>query len=139
MVDVIDFLDFVTKRQLETGCRRWAQHFGFPFDRDARIMDLEDHVLLTLAQGGEDGNAIIDELIASAKGLDTKDIIGLEPAPRIILLDLSLYLIDQFRFECMTRLDLIDPLQARSVPLVDLIRPRVCRIGSVGDLGRGGR
>ena len=122
MVDVIDFLDFVSKRHLEIGCRRWTQQFGYPFDRDARIMDLQDHVLLTLAQGGEDGNAIIDELIVGARGLATKELRSLEPAPRMILLDLSLCLIDQFRFECMTRLELIAPVQARSVPLVDLLR-----------------
>jgi hypothetical protein len=122
MVDVIDFLDYVGKRQLEIGCRRWTQQFGSAFERDTRILDLPDHVLLTLAQGGEEGNAIIDELIAGARGFATKDIRDLEPAPRITLLDLSLYLIDQFRFECMARLELIDPVPARSVPLVDLIR-----------------
>ena len=44
------------------------------------------------------------------------------PSPiKLKLLDLSLFLMDQLRFECMFRLGWISPLKVREIPILDLL------------------
>lgn len=122
MADLIDFEAFLEKRKGQRVIQKWFHRFGHALDATVRIRDLPDEVLLPLAEGGADGNALLDELIMSSWGIPPSDVRDLDPPLRMVLLDLSLFLIDQFRFECMTRLGWVESVPAREVPLVDLIR-----------------
>jgi hypothetical protein len=122
MTDVIDFEKFLDRRKRGQGLRRWLQRFGRDLDISTRIKDLPDELLLILAEGGEEGNSLLDNLIMNVWGTDENDVLHLDPPLRMQLLDLSLFLIDQLRFECMARLGWINFQSAREIPLVELIQ-----------------
>jgi hypothetical protein len=122
MADVIDFKAFLEKRRGQRALQKWFQRFGHVLETTTRIRDLSDEILLTLAEGGAEGNDVIDELIMDSWGMPRNDMRDLDPPLRMSLLDLSLFLIDQLRFECMLRIGWIEPFPAREVPFAELIR-----------------
>jgi hypothetical protein len=120
MADLIDFNEFVRKKRGLT-LAKWSENIGPRFDGTTRIKDLPDEILLVLAEGGNDGNALLDHMIMNAWGVSARDARELDPSVRMMLLDLSLFLIDQFRFECMMRLGWTEPLPTREVPIAELV------------------
>jgi hypothetical protein len=121
MAEIIDFQQYKDKRRGELNLESLFQRCGKKFDRAIRIRDFPDEVLLNLAEGGVEGNALLDNLVMAVWDMNPVDIRDLPPPIRMRLLDISLLLIDQLRFECMARLGWIDPLPIRDIPLVELI------------------
>jgi hypothetical protein len=122
MADIINFYDFKEKREEDRGLGSLFQRFGKRFDRAIRIRDFPDEILFTLAEGGLEGNALLDNLVMSVWGVDPMPIQDLSTPIRMRLLDVSLLLIDQLRFECMARLGWVEPLSVRNIPLMKIIQ-----------------
>jgi|Deesub1362A_J573_1020465.scaffolds.fasta_scaffold00055_61 hypothetical protein len=121
MADLIDFEASLKRREEERRFERWNERLGTRFRWGTRIRDLPDEVLLRLAEGGMEGSGLLEELILSSWRLPVEEPTQMEPRARMALLDLSLLLIDHFRFECMTRLGWLDPLPLREVPLLEIL------------------
>lgn len=122
MADVIDFADFVGRRKGRQAFHRLLRRLGSDLGDLGRIRDLPDEVLLKMAEGGMEGSAILDELILAVHGIAATHLREVSPAARMRFLDVSLFLIDQLRFEIMVRIGWVDPLPTRDIPLTDLIR-----------------
>lgn len=122
MADIIDFAHYVGRLKGGQALYRLLRRLGCDLGDLRTIRDLPDEVLLKMAEGGMEGSAILDELILAVHGLGTTRLTELPPAARMRFLDVSLFLIDQLRFEIMVRIGWIDPLPTRDIPLTDLIR-----------------
>jgi hypothetical protein len=83
---------------------------------------LPDELLLALAEGDREGNSLLDELIVWVCTGRPGEVRSLPTRTRLRVLDLSLFLMDQLRFECMARLEWVDPAPARERGLIQLIR-----------------
>lgn len=121
MADIISFKEFMFKKRDRRSSEALSLGPDHSLDRSVRIRDFPDEILLDLAEGGVKGNALLDNLVLGIWGMDPVDICEVVPPIRMRLLDLSLLLIDQLRFECMVRLGWIDPLPVRDIPLVKLV------------------
>ncbi len=126
MGEVIHLERFRTGDPTDRAIREWAASLGVKLKPGARIADLPHALLLALAEGGAEGNDLLDALVLAAWREGKRDPRALPPFLRMRLVDLSLLLIDQFRFECMYRLGWIEPLAVRQAPLARLLssRPR---------------
>ncbi len=122
MADIIDFARYLERRTGGKALERLLGRLGPDLGEVSRIRDLPDEVLLKMAEGGMEGSAILDELILAVHGLGGTHLSEVPPAARMRFLDVSLFLIDQLRFEIMVRIGWIDPLPSRDIPLTDLIR-----------------
>lgn len=122
MADIIDFAHYVERQRGGQALHRLLRRLGSDLGDLSRIRDLPDEVLLKMAEGGIEGSAILDEIILAAHGLGATHLRELPPAARMRFLDVSLFLIDQLRFEIMVRIGWINPLPSRDIPLTELIR-----------------
>jgi hypothetical protein len=121
MAQIIEFRQYSGDPRARRVLGEFAQRLGYELGAEARIRDLPDDLLLALAEGATDDQGLIEGLIVWMWTGTPGDIRSLPPGMRIRAVDLSLFLIDQFRFECMARLGWIDPSPARDVPVVCII------------------
>jgi hypothetical protein len=121
--DVIDLDE--RKRQLAArkAFRSWVLRFGEAFDFWTRLRDLSDRSLYELVQGGETSGAVIQGFVMAVLGMGERDLDfqRLEPAEKIDVIDITLFLVDQLRFECMRRLGWVETYPADGIPLMDMV------------------
>jgi hypothetical protein len=122
MADIIQLRPRGGNRKERQALRQWARRLGYDLDPAVCIAGLPDTLLLALAEGDAEGSALLDELIVAVRTGFPRDVRSLPSRTRLQVLDLALFMIDQLRFECMTRLGWIDPLPAREIALIHLIQ-----------------
>jgi len=100
----------------------WERHLGRLFDERTAIRDLPDAVLAVLIQPGEQCTRLLQSLVVKILvGEEATDLEKLSPSRKIQAIDLSLFLMDQIRFECMRRLGWVEADPRAEVPIVDLL------------------
>lgn len=118
-------LDMNEKRQHLTAKRGfdgWNRRFCEPFDENTRLVDLGDETLAKLIQPGEDSSMAIYEFIMGVQGLGTGTRFHfLENLDKMALMDITLFFLDQLRFEAMRRLGWVEESRTSRIPLVDLV------------------
>ncbi len=113
------------KRHLaaKRGYESWNRRFSQAFDTETTPADLTDGVLGALIEGTEESSMALYELIMGFLGLGKGPrFYSLESADIITVTDITLFLLDQLRFEAMRRLRWIDDWSTLHVPLLDLVR-----------------
>ena len=121
MAEIINFNKFLLNKRTKDVFKDWNNRFGCSLKDTARIRDLPNSLLLALAEGGSEGNLLLDKIIMKVWGIERGPIQDLPSPVKLRLLDLSLFLMDQLRFECMFRLGWISPLKVREIPIIDLL------------------
>ena len=108
----------LAKRGFET----WTRRFSDSFDEQTCVGDLSDTALRTLIQSEEASSLLLYGLILgfTGRGKGAK-FFDLESRARLEVMDTSLFLLDQLRFEVMRRLGWVDPSPFCLVPLLDLV------------------
>lgn len=112
------------KRSLaaKRGFHSWLDRFAEPLDESIGLQDLSDSTLCTLIQPGSDSSMIIYEFIMGVKGLGKGPRFHfLENQHKMAIMDITLFLLDQLRFEAMRRLGWIDAYPTMTTPLVDMV------------------
>jgi hypothetical protein len=113
------------KRRLmaaQRGFRHWRSRFSETFHENTSPADLSDRTLRSLIQPGEETMGIIYEFVSEVKGLGPENRFHLLEAPdKMAVMDIALFILDQFRFECMRRLGWVELYPTCHTPLVDLI------------------
>jgi len=113
------------KRQQLTakrGFEGWSRRFSETFDEHTRLKDLSDVTLGKLIQPGEESSSAINEFIMGVQKLGTGARFHfLENLDKMAIMDITLFLLDQLRFEAMRRLGWLEDLPASGIPLVDLV------------------
>ena len=108
----------LAKRGFET----WTRRFSDSFDEETCLEDLSDTTLRTLIQSEEASSMLLYGLIMGFMGLGKgAKFFDLESRARMEVMDISLFLLDQLRFEVMRRLGWVEPSPFCLVPLLDLV------------------
>lgn len=120
-----EILDMGKKRRelaAKRGFQKWSHRFSELFNEETLLQDLSDTTLERLIQPGEESSNAIYELIMGVQGLGPGPRFHfLEPSHKMALMDITLFLLDQFRFEAMKRLGWVSESPMAKVPLVDLV------------------
>ncbi len=124
MGEVIELEQFRRKLAADQGFRTWLSRFREQFGLDTRLCDLSDGTLLFLATPGEENLYVIFDLVMGVRGLGTSarfilDDLNSQTKQRI--LDLSLRLLDYFRFEILRRLGWVENTPEAALPLIYLL------------------
>jgi hypothetical protein len=132
---VAEILDLAEKRReimARRGFQSWTGRFGEPFGGETCIEHLSDKTLGMLIQGGEDSSLPLYELIMGILGLGGgAKFYYLETPDKMMVMDITLFLMDQLRFEAMRRIGWIENHSTLHVPIVSLVREFPCRFSAV--------
>ncbi len=100
----------------------WERRFQSIFHERTSVRDLSDAVLSVLIQPGEQSTRLLQSVVVNLlTGEENADLEKLTPAQKIAAIDLTLFLVDQIRFECMRRLGWVEPDPRLEMPIVDLL------------------
>jgi hypothetical protein len=124
MAEVIELEKFRRKLAADQGFRTWLHRFREQFGPQTRLGDLSDNTLLFLATPGDENLYVIFDLVMGAKGWGTSARFILDDLPsqtKQRILDLSLRLLDYFRFEILGRLGWVENPQEADQPLLVLL------------------
>ncbi len=131
---VAKILDMKEKRQHLTakrGFEKWSRRFAESFDENTRLIDLGDATLAKLIQPGEESSMAIYEFIMGVQGLGTGTrFYFLENLDKMAIMDITLFFLDQLRFEAMHRLGWVEDFPTSKIPLVDLVAEFAGRFSS---------
>jgi len=100
---------------------QWALGVGYRVPPNVALEGLPDKLLLALAESDPRGTSLLEELVSLIVFGGKKPVTLLAPRMRMRMLEVSLCALDLVRFECMTRLDWIEPQAARQIPLVEIL------------------
>lgn len=122
MTKILDMAEAKRSLAAKRGFESWLTRFAEPFDQHLCLPDLSNTTLSILIQPGGDSSMIIYELIMGVKGLGKGPRFHfLENEDKMAVMDITLFLLDQLRFEAMRRLGWIEIYPTQTVPLVDLV------------------
>jgi len=118
-------LEFQQERRRLTakrGFAGWAKRFPDSLNERTCLADLSDTMLRTLSQTGEGSSMLIHDLVIQLMGLGKgARFHDLERQARLTVMDVSLFLLDQMRFEIMRRLGWIENSPVFRLPILDLV------------------
>jgi hypothetical protein len=122
MAEVIQLESFKRRQAAIRGFRSWSRRFKEKLDEQTRLCDLSDKTLLFLISPGDQNIFALYELVMGVKDLGTaSDFFQLEKQEKMEVIDISIYLLDQLRFECMCRLTWLESGPWQQVPIIELI------------------
>lgn len=104
------------------GFEGWSRRFSESFEENTCLQDLSDSTLAKLIQPGEEASMAIYEFVMGVQGLGTGTRFHfLENPDKMALMDVTLFFLDQLRFEAMRRLGWVEESSATRIPLVELV------------------
>ena len=122
MTEVIQLQSFKRKQAAKRGFRPWSKRFDDKLDERTKLSDLSDKTLLFLISPGDQNIFALYELVMGIKNLGTaSDFFQLDKSGKMEVIDISIHLLDQLRFECMRRLNWLEIGVEQPVPIVDLV------------------
>jgi hypothetical protein len=104
------------------GFAGWAKRFPDLLNEKTCMADLSDTMLRALGQSGEASSTLIHDLVIRLMGLGNG--VGfhdLAREARLAVMDVSMFLLDQIRFEVMRRLGWVENSPVFHVPILDLV------------------
>jgi hypothetical protein len=122
------------KRQLtaKKGFQGWTRRFTESYDENTRLEDLSDSTLEVLIRGGEESSMPLYELILGVKGLGMGPrFYFMESGDKMAVMDITLFLLDQLRFEAMRRLGWVEDHPTFHAHLVDLVEQFTGRFSAI--------
>jgi len=122
LAEILEFDQQRRRLAAKRGFAAWTERFSESFDENTSLEDLSDSTLRTLIQGGEDSSMLLYEVIMGimrlGRGAKFHD---LESGAKLAVTDITLFLLDQVRFEAMRRLGWVESSPVFRVPIPDLI------------------
>jgi hypothetical protein len=104
------------------GFAGWAKRFPDLLDEHTCLADLSDSTLRALSQSGESASILIHDLVIRLRGLGSgARFHDLGREARMTVMDVSLLLLDQIRFEVMRRLGWVEDSPVFRLPILDLV------------------
>jgi hypothetical protein len=123
MAEVIQLDSFKRKQAATRGFRNWSTRFSEKLDEHTRLCDLSDRTLAFLLSPGDQNVFALYELVMGVRDLGSgSDFFHLEKTAKLEVIDISIHLLDQLRFECMRRLNWLVRSAEEPLPIVELIQ-----------------
>lgn len=122
MAKIVDLMGEKRRIAAKRGFAGWITRFEEHFDETTRPMDLSKPTLARLIRGDDPATAALHELVMAFRGLGPAPRFHyLETPDRMFVTDITLFLLDQFRFEAMNRLGWIETPFSSDIPILDLV------------------
>jgi hypothetical protein len=122
LAEILDFEQQRRRLAARRGFAAWSRCFPETFDDLTPVETLSDTTLRRLIQGGDDSSMLLYELIMGimrlGKGAKFHD---LESHVKLEIMDITIFLLDQLRFEVMRRLGWVEPSPFVGVPIIHLV------------------
>lgn len=123
MAIVLDINECRRRLAAKKGFGPWTRRFNLGFSDDTSIRELDNEIVKYLIHGGDDSAMALYELIMGVKGLGQGvRFFYLDNEKKMAVTDITLFLLDQFRFEAMFRLGWLDDYPTLHIPLLDLVQ-----------------
>ncbi len=122
MSEIVDIEKARLEIKAKKGFKNWNTRFECFFGISTRMEDIPDKALSFLAEGSQESNACYYDLIMGLKdpGLDFS-FNELEPADKMAVIDIHLFLLDRARYEYMKRLGWLACYPGEEYPIAELV------------------
>lgn len=121
MSNLVNMDEFRRNRQAQKAFTRWEKLVGFRPEQAARLSDISDEGLMSLAELDNDAALALYDLVLGVRNWGPGEKFHyLESWRKMEALDAYLFLADQVRFEVMRRLGWVVGLAGESRTLLDL-------------------
>jgi hypothetical protein len=128
VTEIVDFQSKKRQMAAKRGFKSWTSRFSERFDENTRFRDVSDHVLSTLIKGGEVSSLPVYDLVMGIQGLGSGfRFHDLEVSQKMVVMDVAIFLLDQFRFEAMRRLGWLEDDPLLDVPIFDAVEQYATR------------
>ena len=122
MNKVVELKQFSSNRAVARTQKRWKLLFPEELTPVTKLGDLSDRTILKLANLGRDVMDVFYDLIIGLLDYDPKlGFDDLEGRDKMRVLDASLFIIDQVRWECLKRVGWVSGFAAEEYALVELV------------------
>ena len=122
MDKIVRLEEYRAKAMEKKAFSSWEKRFGIAFGVSTRLKDLDDTILYSLAQPGDESSEAFYELIMGTLELgSTPEFHYLPNAAQMKVVEVHLFLADLTRFEMMRRLDWLEALSCEDLSLVELV------------------
>ena len=122
MAEVIQLESFKRKQAAIRGFKSWSRRFDEELNEQTKLSDLSDNTLAFLISPGDENIFALYELVMGVRDLGTStDFFHLDKDEKMEVIDGSIYLLDQLRFESMRRLGWLVSNYGQHLPIVELV------------------
>ena len=122
MAEVIQLESFKRKQAAIRGFKSWSKRFDEELDEQTKLSDLSDKTLVFLISPGDENIFALYELVMGVMDLGTAaDFFHLDKDEKMEVIDNSIYLLDQLRFESMRRLGWLVSSYQQFLPIIELV------------------
>lgn len=122
MSEIVDIEKARLELRAKKGFKKWSRHFDCSFGISTRMRDIPDKALAFLAGGRRKSSPYYYDLIMTLRALGSGSYFNeLEPAFKMVVIDIYLFLLDRARYEYMKRLDWLTCYPGEEFPLAELI------------------
>ncbi len=122
MARIVDLELYRRQQRAQQGLKAWRNRFGWNFGSDTRLMDIPDRIVGIQASPGLSSTVAFYELIMGLLGyrpeLSFEELDGRDQSK---VLDIHLFLADNFRFEVMFRLGWLERFSGRRLTLLEMV------------------
>ncbi|MGC8719300.1 MAG: hypothetical protein ACP5TY_04750 [Thermodesulforhabdaceae bacterium] len=124
MGDVVDLRESRLRRIAHLAFRGWDKKFNETFSHTTTLASAGHNVIRFFASGTPQSMQILQAFVARCRyyrQIKNSGYENLDVTAKKEIVDISLFLLDQTRFEAMFRLGWISDFPARTIPLVELV------------------
>jgi len=122
MAEIIPLSAFKEKTAIKDGFKYWRSLFEEPLDGKTRLSDLRPETLSYLSEPVEESSFALHALIIGFLGKGASTTFDeLSPRVQCRIIDISLFISDQIRFEMMHRLGWVEHFYGNQHPLYQMI------------------
>lgn len=134
MAEILDLQERRRRLTAKRGFENWIHRFNESFDENTCLQDISDSTLNQLIQGGEEYSLPLYELTMGVKGLGAgTHFHSLKNVDKMVVMDITLFLLDQLRFEALRRLGWIENYPTQRIPLLELVEEFSGRFAATKD------
>ena len=123
MAKVVDLNSYRIRAQELKSFGAWQKRFSESYNFRTRLADISNKTLYYVSQPGENSSHAFYELIMGTLGFGPPlEFHYLDNRDQMRVVDIHLFLADQFRFEMMRRLDWIPGFEGSNYSLMEMIQ-----------------
>jgi hypothetical protein len=122
MSEIVDIEKARLEMRAKKGFRNWTNRFDCCFGTSTLMKNIPDRALAFLAEGSPKSSFYYYDLIINLKDMGSGFSFNeLEPAEKMAVIDIHLFILDRVRYEYMKRLGWLDYYPGEEYPVVELV------------------